>query len=206
MDEHCDRSEIGFYFCDTKNYLNPQGTGATGTLADPINLNSSDAGSTFLGQGFFYLNVSQFGTQGIGGPDGWHNSPGEPYRDIGYRKVDEISKTDWMWDGSSFTTEGADSGSWNYQELNDNGKLDVYVAQRTVPKDDGTTATLWMPVPWFPGCTPGMNTDAGANCSEPHEPYLNLIYTQKARTSNGPLGSHFIQGFVRSRAADLSPE
>jgi hypothetical protein len=182
-------AQSGFYFFDTKNQLNPQGVGAPGILADPIILNASDAGPVFLAQGFFYINATQFGSQGIGGPDGWHNSPGEPYRDVGFRKVDTtVTPHDWEWDGTNFTIIGASDGRWSYQDVNENGQFDVFVAQRTIVKADGSVATVWMPVPWFPGCTPGMNTDAGANCSEPHEPYLNLVYSQKCRVSAG-LGS-----------------
>ena len=41
---------------------------------------------------------------------------------------------------------------------------------------DGTAVKVggldpWLPVEWFPGCV------IGTNCSEPHEPYLNLIYS-----------------------------
>lgn len=177
----------GYYFFDTKNQLNPQGPGAPGVLADPLMINSSDAGSSFLGQGFFYFNASNFGSQGITGPDGWHNAPGEPYRDVGYRSVDP-GTGDWAWDGTNFPAPaGQNDGVWSYQELNGNGQFDIFVESRQVVKADGTTATLWMPVPWFPGCTPGMYGEAGANCSEPHEPYLNLIYNLKAR--QGGLGT-----------------
>jgi hypothetical protein len=32
-------------------------------------------------------------------------------------------------------------------------------------------------VPYTPGCLPGDNSCAACNCSEPHEPYLNIKYS-----------------------------
>jgi hypothetical protein len=49
----------------------------------------------------------------------------------------------------------------------------------------GATTSRWVPVPWSSGCTPGFNGVAGANCSEPHEPFLNLIYPLTACCDGG---------------------
>lgn len=186
----------GFYFFDTKNGLNPQGAGAPGVLADAIAVNSSDDGSTYQAQGFIYLNVVDFGTSGIKGPDGFHNSPGEPYQDVGIRRVNETSG-DWIWDTTTNQYEmmGANSGDWTFQDLKFsnngtayNGQFDVYVAQRDVIRHDGTSIKIWMPVPYTPGCKPGYGWQGDGsvyNCSEPHEPYLNLLYNTKGRKAGG---------------------
>lgn len=168
----------GFYFFDTQNGINPQG-GAGGTLTPDITVNSSDDGNEFIMKGFIYLNTASFGTQGIRGPGGWYNFPGEPYRDVGFRHVDTGTNN---YDG---TVVGNTNGQWDYQELNGNGRCDVFVASRTVTRPEGGTYTGWFPVPWTPGCTPGFNDVAGANCSEPHEPFLNLIYPTDACCGGG---------------------
>ena len=183
----------GFYFFDTKNQLNPQGDSPAGILADAVAVNSADDGSTYQAQGFLYLNVVDFATSGINGPTGWQHVPGEPYRDIGYRKVDELTG-DYVWDAAtnSFEYTGANSGEWDFQDLSwsnfaasANGQLDIFVAPRTVTRPDGATVTVYFPVPYTPGCKPGMTGTAGANCSEPHEPFLNLVYNTTARKAGG---------------------
>ena len=49
--------------------------------------------------------------------------------------------------------------------------------------------SYYLPVPYFVGCHPGMNgTSFGgspADCSEPHEPFLNLIYPDAACCAGG---------------------
>jgi len=145
---------------------------------------------------FIYLNAG-FSTQGLNGPLGYFNQPGEPYMDIGYRQVDLSSPNgDFVHDAAGMPIiDGAVNNQWNYQDLpwsntgtigggTPNGKFDVYVKQRTVhdPSDIGnpnSSYTGWFPVPYTPGCLPGDNSCAAcaANpCSEPHEPYLNLKY------------------------------
>jgi len=78
--------------------------------------------------------------------------------------------------------EGASNGRWDFQDLDwsngavaENQLFDFVVSDAvtplnrfsgSVPADD-----RWKPVVWTPACvTPGVN------CSEPHEPYLNLVY------------------------------
>jgi hypothetical protein len=139
---------------------------------------------------FIYLNAG-FSTTGPSGPTGNFNQPGEPYMDIGYRKVDLTSATgDYVRDAAGMPIiEGAANRQWDYQDLpwsntgaigggTQNQKFDVYVAQRTVhdPSDianPNSTYAGWFPVAYQPGCLPGDNTCAAcaANpCSEPHEP------------------------------------
>ena len=189
----CTTSVPGYYFFETQNNQNPQ-NGGPGILAPDVAISG---GSTQYMGSFIYLN-SSFKTTGLGGPTGNFNQPGEPYMDIGYRKVDLGSATgDFVRDAAGMPiTQGAANRQWDYQDLPwsntggigggvANGIFDVYIAQRTVhdPSDIGnpnSTYTGWFPVPYKPGCFPGDNTCAAcvANpCSEPHEPYLNIKYS-----------------------------
>lgn len=192
-------SQPGFYFFDTMNKQNPQ-NGGPGILAPKISING---GGTSMGS-FIYLNAP-FGTTGLSGPGaptGLYNQPGEPYMDIGYRQVDELSATgDFKRDaGGMPIIQGAVNNQWDFQDLSwsntgsigggtKNGKFDVYIASKIVhdPADTGnptSTYTGWFPVPYQPGCRPGNNSCPVCNCSEPHEPYLNLKY-------NAPTASPF---------------
>ncbi|HEX7798424.1 MAG TPA: pilus assembly PilX N-terminal domain-containing protein, partial [Vicinamibacterales bacterium] len=81
----------GYYFFDTQNKQNPQGAGAPGTLTPAFTVNSADDGHILQMAGFIYLNAAEFGTTGIGGPDGYQNYPGEPYRDVGYQLVSKTT-------------------------------------------------------------------------------------------------------------------
>jgi hypothetical protein len=181
-----DPAKPGFYFFDTRNGLNPQGAAPPGILADNIDVNSSDDGMTFMMKGFIYLNTNQFGTTGIRGPGGYFNFPGEPYRDIGHEKVDTatgnyVVPTDII---------GENDGEFSCQDLNGNGVCDIFLAQRPSIDVPGTGGTVqltnqWFPVKYFNTCVPGFNGVAGANCSEPHEPYLNLVYPAQACCQGG---------------------
>ncbi len=187
-------AKAGFYFFDTQNGLNPQGAAPPGTLAPPITVNSSDDGPTFKMKGFIYLNTRVFGTTGIGGPTSYDNFPGEPFRDVGYRRVCDaaanciipLGALPWAYDLTN-PPVGANDGEFSFQDLNGNGVCDVFLAQKQVSFPTTAAATPagprviteWFPVPWYPGCTPGFNNAVGADCSEPHEPFLNLVYTSK---------------------------
>jgi hypothetical protein len=138
-----------------------------------------------------YLNTQLWGTTGIGGPTAYDNFPGEPFRDIGFKRVCDAAANctlplgayPWAYDaGAPF---GGNDAEFSFQDLNGNGVCDVFLAQRTVsfPESPVKTITEWYPVPWFPGCTPGFNNVAGADCSEPHEPFLNLVYPLKLGSS-----------------------
>jgi hypothetical protein len=180
----------GFFFFDTKNKMNPQ-KGGPGVLV-PIDANVCGA------RGIVYMNTSALKTTATGctAVDAWYNQPGEPYRDIGYRKVNEASSG--MQQIKGFTTDGegnpvrdkAYNNRWDYQDLAwsngqsaKNGVFDVCIGQRPVHREsDNTTTTEWMPLPYYPDCKVGNNMSLPTcDCSEPFEPYLNLHYTgQKA--------------------------
>jgi len=178
----------GFYFFDSSNNLNPQ-NGGPGVLA-------ADLKPCVFIEGFVFVNVNQFGTTGCQGPTGLFPQPGEPYRDIGYRRVAEVSGGvnvigQYFVDAAgSPVTENALTNRWEWQDLAwsnggavKNGVFDVYVRQKTVTPDSGANKTAWFVVPYYPGCVPGTNAVLGANalaCSEPHEPYLNLQYSGAA--------------------------
>lgn len=171
----------GFYFFDTKDGLSPQGPGTPTNLADPITVNSSDDGNILQMQGFIYLNTQVFGTKGIGGRTDWYGYPGEPYRDVGYRLVDQVTG---LFVGAGLTNGG--NGEWDFQDLAfganpNNLRFDVVVAARAfaVQPSGGAPASNLVPVQYTPGCNPGVN------CSEPHEPYLNLIYPANAKSGGG---------------------
>ncbi|MDP9192843.1 MAG: hypothetical protein M3P06_14170 [Acidobacteriota bacterium] len=183
-------SEMGFFFFDTQNAQNPQ-NGGPGILAPDVTING---GGAYMGS-FVYLNAN-FATTGLSGPVGNFNQPGEPYMDIGFREVDETAGPDmgdFKRDASGMPiVKNAVNGQWDYQDLEwsntgaiaagtDNGTFDVYVASRTVHDpsvaNPATTYAGWFPVPYRVGCLPGNNSCGTCNCSEPHEPYLNIKYT-----------------------------
>jgi hypothetical protein len=185
-------SQPGFYFFDTQNAQNPQ-NGGPGILAPAINING---GGAYMGS-FVYLNAG-FSTTGLSGPNGSFNQPGEPYMDIGFREVAEVPGAgvnvgDFVRDASGAPiVNGAVNGQWDYQDLpwsntaavgggTKNGRFDVRIAQRTVHDPSVvnplTTYSGWFPVPYRVGCLPGDNTCGTCNCSEPHEPYLNIKYS-----------------------------
>lgn len=185
-------SPPGFYFFDTRNGQNPQVTGGTSFLTPGVEVNSSDSTMTWTMQGFIYLNAANFGTQGIRGVGGYYNFPGEPFLDIGYWKVDP----------STMLLEENPAGAvapdpimhvidqtkvrnrkHDHQELNGNNRFDFKVAPRTVTRPgESTPVTLWLPVPFYNGCT---SFGQSGDCSEPHEPFLNLIYPATACCAGG---------------------
>jgi hypothetical protein len=177
-------AKAGFYFFDTKNGLNPQGAAPPGTLADPINVNSSDDGSIFKMMGFIYLNTTEFGTTGIRGPDAYYNFPGEPFRDVGYQRVDTTLSP---WQYAPEPPSNPNIGEFDFQDLNGNGVCDIYLATQTVTDPAARPlANIYLPVKWFSGCVPGFNgANPPPNCSEPHEPFLNLEYPPDACCSGG---------------------
>ena len=179
----------GFYFFETQNAANPQ-NGGPGKLvvyeADPCGA-----------KGVVYMNVTAIkSTGGCSGTDAYYNQPGEPYRDIGYRRVNEQSSG--MQQEGKFTTDAAGNfvsekaynNQWDYQDLpfsnggsSNNELFDVCVAQRPLVRESTATPanpviTEFVPLPYYPGCTVGNNISTpSCDCSEPHEPYLNLHYT-----------------------------
>lgn len=195
------KSKAGFYFFDTENKLNPQNNRG-GLLTDTVSIQGGGKDAMQM-QGFIYLNSESLNIQGIDGYAGYYNMPGEVYRDVGFRKVQDAAnyaKLDPLGVACTATvttncvTEGYGDGKFSYQDLEwsnggtaKNGELDIFVAQGTInPQRTGSAPlTEYFPVMWFPGCVPGRNGVAGVNCSEPHEPYLNFIYPDPA----SPLGS-----------------
>jgi hypothetical protein len=190
-------STPGYYFFETQNNQNPQ-NGGTGILAPGVSLNGGSLPSYI--SSFTYLNAD-FNTTGLAGPAGKFNQPGEPYMDIGYRQVD-VTTGDFVRDAAGMpVTVRAVNNQWDYQDLpwsnsgtssgagpGTNGQFDVFVAPRIVhdPSDTGnptSTYTGWFPVPYTPGCKPGNNSCGTCNCSEPHEPYLNMIYPATANAN-----------------------
>jgi hypothetical protein len=199
-------AQAGFYFFDTQNRQNPQGAGAPGTLTPSFSVNSSDDGHRLGMAGFIYLNAEAFATTGITGPDAYLNFPGEPYRDVGYRKVNvtnitgtpnQIKGDIFIGDGGTLSKTGASNQIWDCEDLpwsnsgtdgktayatDYNNQCDIYVKAQNVRMPDGTIASQVLPVEWYPGCHPGDNfhLDGGTPdpvpCSEPHEPYINLRY------------------------------
>jgi hypothetical protein len=182
------KSQPGFYFFDTANGLNPQ-QGGGGTLTGFIDM---QGGITQM-KGFIYANASTLHVKGLLGPaasavNNWHyyNMPGEQYRDVGYRKADSTG-TNWV---SPVETIGAANGSWDFQDMpqvpgsgaTGNGIFDYVMAQRAVVRNSSpTNINEWFIVPYSP--TPangGTCNQVGVDCSEPHEPYLNLIYPTPA--------------------------
>lgn len=201
----------GVYFFDTRDAINPQaltGAAKTAELTPAESWNSSDFGSSFLMEGFVYVNASSWGSQGAGSSETTvqANFPGEPYRDIGYPRWDPAAND---WDrscaGGAICTVGAGNGKLDGQDLNGNGRYDVVTmpAPAWISNDPGVVphpagpptyiiktwkspaqaiadygAPCTVPAPGYDGTNP-----APTDCSEPTEPFLNLIYPSVATTS-----------------------
>ncbi|HYC87699.1 MAG TPA: hypothetical protein VEO54_00685 [Thermoanaerobaculia bacterium] len=179
------KNNSGFFFFETKNNMNPQNDGP-GVLV-PGDGNPCGA------KGVVYMNVESLKTTGAGcdGEDGWYNQPPEPYRDIGYRKVNEVGSGSQA--AKNFTTDGAGNyvkdkafnHKWDWQDLpwanggsGKNGIFDVCVQQRVIRREsDNSDVTEYVPLPYYPGCTLGNNISTpNCTCSEPFEPYINIHY------------------------------
>lgn len=176
----------GFFFFDTDGSVNPQLAGGltdTSVLTKDILINNAD-GNPFVMRGFIYLNALSFGSKGLKGDPGYYAAPGEPFRDVGFWEVDPATNL--------FKKDGAGKNikvnytnyQWDYQDVNGNGKFDLCLKEQAVTSPpagtDTPASTQWVPVPFFEGCTVygqnGLAIPAANQCSEPHEPYLNLIY------------------------------
>ncbi len=199
----------GVFFFDTVDGINPQkltGASRAAQLTPAESWNSSDFGGAFLMEGFVYLNNTQWGTKGVGSSATTvqANYPGEPFRDIGYPVWNPAASA---WDtscGGTICRKGAGDGSFSYQDLNGNNKFDVVTmpAPAWTSYDSSATAhaagTTYIPKVWkspaqatadygapctVPAPTYNGTNPAATDCSEPHEPYLNLIYTNNATAS-----------------------
>lgn len=184
----------GFYFFDTKDGKNPQPAPASGTapnLTDPVSITAQSAKPCFCMKGFIFLNASDFETQGSPkGETKLYNYPGEPFRDVGYREVDPATGL-FVRDalGNLAKLKGGSNQIWDYQEMNGNGSFDVVLrdlrkdsqgnAIPGVVRPDGSAlpAQAVVPIQYYEGCT------VGTNCSEPHEPYFNMIYPASGTAS-----------------------
>jgi hypothetical protein len=177
-------ADRGFYFFDTKSGQNPQIPGGDTFLTPSVDI-TSGGGNIWTMSGFIYLNAASFGTQGVRGVDGRFGFPGEPFQDVGFPDVD-LATAGGPWipdpaDPTKWTIIRAGNGQWDWKDANGNGKFDLFLQQKTIQRQNGGVVTnVWLPVQYYPGCTPGSNGDPGANCSDPHEPYLNIIYPQDA--------------------------
>ncbi|HYI10797.1 MAG TPA: hypothetical protein VEK57_17185 [Thermoanaerobaculia bacterium] len=201
----------GFYFFDTQSpYKNPQ-YGKGGKLTEAVKVNAQD-GKDWQMQGYVYLNAEFFGTSGQGNmiEDDVYSMPGEPYRDIGYREVDTttnkyaLEPSGGVLPAASFRTAGRSNKQWDFQDINENGVFDWYVAKNTkalaVPNGGTIDADdAWLIVPWFENCTvPTLDKmDAqvwpapNVACSEPHEPYVNILYpAQNSPKAGVKIGWH----------------
>jgi hypothetical protein len=177
--------QAGFYFFDTQNSKNPQ-FNKGGTLTPDIDINAS-IGSPFQIKGYVYLNAQHFGSTGQGSlvATDLYAMPGEPFRDVGYRQVDPATKTFTVVGGAlptgTYVTVGASNNVWDFQDVNNNGRFDIYInpTPQAIQRPDGSTDNVYLPVPFYEGCNVTDNAhSAGVTnpCSEPHEPFLNIIY------------------------------
>ena len=190
--------EEGFFFFDTTNGASPQnsdGTTNTSILTPSVALTSSD-GNPFLMRGFFYMNMTSFGTQGLNAPGRYENYPGEPFRDIGYQLVNTSGQLMCVDPAGQPPPVVCDAAAtppaltpfkvndtndvWDYADLNGNNQFDYRVRRNpaaivTPGTDTADIAadTEWLIVPYDATC--GI-AGVGTTCSEPHEPFLNLLY------------------------------
>jgi len=185
----------GFYFFDTQNAKNPQ-FNKGGTLTPDIDINSGTVDEpSFQIRGYVYLNAKNFGSKGVGNlaVTDVYPMPGEPYRDVGYREVDKTTKN-WKLTAAlpagAFNVVGATNGQFDYEDVNDNGQLDIWTMDITRngavtvlgPDGQALPSPTWVPIPYYEGCTIPDNTQVppvAGNCSEPHEPFLNFTYPAK---------------------------
>lgn len=195
----------GFYFFDTTDGSNPQGD-PTPALTPALDWSSGDIDSPFLMQGFIYLNAADFRTTGFGtaAPTLKYKMPGEPFRDIGYREIN-LATGAWAVDANgAIVHTGSADNIFSYQDLNGNDRFDVVTrGPVAITYNDSGSATgatssrnEYVVKTWHANgeadpdgagncVAPPANwngSQTGSNfCSEPHEPYFNLIYPN-ART------------------------
>jgi hypothetical protein len=176
----------GFYFFDTTTGANPQLTGGgtnAAILGPAVSWNAADFGGDFLMSGFVYLNIAEYGSTGAGTSATAlpYNMPGEVYRDVGYREWDTAAGA-WVPDGAGNPViRGSGDGEWSFQDLNDNGRFDVVVSSAPISLtslDPGVSAarSVYLPKTWSGNTCTVPGTNPATDCSEPHEPYLNMIY------------------------------
>jgi hypothetical protein len=181
----------GFYFFDTIGGKNPQNSPNAATMLTP-EVKVNNGSPCICMKGFIYLNTTTFSSKGAKGEeDKFYAFPGEPYRDVGFHWVIDDKtdpnylkfKTDSI-SGRIAAPVNPNHGKWDFQDLNGNNTFDLILTDVsnggavTVNKPDGKPLThTWVPVEYYEGCTiPDPAKGIAGNCSEPHEPYLNMIY------------------------------
>jgi hypothetical protein len=142
------------------------------------------------------------------------NYPGEPYRDVGYLEWDKAANawTECPSGSGMPCRRGRGDAVHSCQDLNGNGRCDVVVmlAPSWTSNDPGAVAhaspfTLpsggdtYIPKTWksnaqatadygapctIPAATYDGTNAANSDCSEPHEPFLNLIFPTEAMDAN----------------------
>jgi hypothetical protein len=205
----------GFFFFETENAMNPQNKG-------PGKLVATD-GSPCGAKGVVYMNITNLKSTGKGcdGEAGWYNQPGEPYRDVGFRKVNEVSVGTQT--QKNFTTDAAGqpiidkayNGQWDWQDLawsnggsSKNGIFDVCLGERPMYQEStNSVVKRWVPLPYFPNCKVGNNVSmGGCNCSEPFEPYLNFRYAgTKLAVTPGWTNPNDAAGVYPKKTTDNKP-
>jgi hypothetical protein len=207
----------GFYFFDTVGGKNPQNNPNAAALLTPTVKVSGGNPCTCM-KGFIYLNATSFSSKGAAGEqDKFYAFPQEPYRDVGFHWVNkdpEVPTTDPTWHlfatdkntGRIAKAVNPNTGKWDYEDLNHNGQFDLVLTDVTnggatvVKKPDGTAlpSPTYVPVEWYEGCTiPDPAAGVAGNCSEPHEPYLNMIYPADPSIKDAALAP-YITGNVSS--------
>lgn len=201
----------GFYFFDTDGGKNPQNNPNAAALLTPeVKVNGGNP--CICMKGFMYMNTSTFSSKGAKGEaDKFYAFPGEPYRDVGFHWVVN-DKTDPNYGkfqldpntGRIKAPVNPNHGKWDYEDVNGNGQFDLFVTDisnggKTL-KPDGTPlpSPTYMPVEYYEGCTlPDPSKGITGNCSEPHEPYLNMIYPAAGSPTYAALAP-YISGNVSS--------
>lgn len=192
--------DAGVFFFDSAINANPQqltGAARTAALTPGEKWKSSDFNGGMLMAGFVYMNAQSWGTTGAGqGPTTVDaNFPGEPFRDVGYPMWDTVTK-DWKDCSGAPCRAGAGDGVFSCDDINKNGRCDIVVMPSGAYQSHDPGAVngpaTWVVKTWkkagyggVPCTVPdAANYDgtnpAASDCSEPHEPFLNLIYPTSA--------------------------
>jgi hypothetical protein len=192
----------GVFFFDTVDGTNPQqcncAASANPELTPAESWSSSVLNGDFLMTGFVYVNAKQWGTTGGGNASNTlqANFPGEPFRDIGSPRYDFVANA-WAMCGGQVCRDGAGDGVFTCPDLNGNGRCDIVTMPAPAwysydPAITGHAAgTTYVVKTWkspaeatadygapctLPAAIYDGTNAAPTDCSEPHEPYLNIIF------------------------------
>lgn len=182
-------AKAGFYFFDTRTAANPQnadGSTNTAILTPEISVN----GDPCI-RGFIFLNTVAVDLKISDGCAGYFAAPGEPFRDVGYHKVDEATGL-LMLDGGGAPILENPRPEWDFQDLEIGGvknKEFDYVVELKASitpdgADSGPLVNEYVIKQYYDGCP-----TIGVDCSEPHEPYLNLLYPWPFAQDGGGAGA-----------------